>query len=77
MLRNAKQIMGVVTAAFPSFEVVDSTKDCKDMSSNIDELACQWKLITENQPMPGSDDQFIDQWLQMIFKASFFSIRLE
>ncbi|KAJ5033462.1 uncharacterized protein L3040_008577 [Drepanopeziza brunnea f. sp. 'multigermtubi'] len=64
LLRNAKQILGVVTAAFPSFEYVEPSKDCKEMSSNIDELACQWKILTKTQPKPGPENQNIDEWLR-------------
>ncbi|PBP20536.1 GPI ethanolamine phosphate transferase [Diplocarpon rosae] len=64
LLRNAKQVMDVVTAAFPRFKEFGTVKDCRALSSEIDELACQWKDITRNQPKNAQENQDVDQWLQ-------------
>ncbi|PBP17436.1 GPI ethanolamine phosphate transferase [Diplocarpon rosae] len=64
LFRNAKQVLDVVTAAFPKFEEFDTVKDCRALSSEIGELACQWKAITENQPKNEQENQDVDQWLQ-------------
>ncbi|KAH9221149.1 GPI ethanolamine phosphate transferase-like protein 2 [Leptodontidium sp. 2 PMI_412] len=68
LLRNARQILGVVTAAFPSFEAATPATDCRDLSSNIDQLSCQWKIVTESQPKLEDDDLAIDKWLQITTK---------
>ncbi|KAH7321472.1 GPI ethanolamine phosphate transferase-like protein 2 [Rhexocercosporidium sp. MPI-PUGE-AT-0058] len=65
LLRNARQILGVVEAAFPSFEAAPAAKDCKDLSRNIDRLSCQWKIITESQPKLEDEDQTVQEWLQI------------
>ncbi|KAG4419772.1 hypothetical protein IFR04_007082 [Cadophora malorum] len=68
LLRNARQILGVITAAFPSFQVASLLNDCKDLSSNVDQLACQWRIISESLPKIEDDDEAIDEWLQITTK---------
>ncbi|KAK6584505.1 hypothetical protein PZA11_002729 [Diplocarpon coronariae] len=65
LFRNAKQILGVVTAAFPKFEEFNTGKNCKSLSSEIEELACQWKLIADTKPKHEQEKQDVDQWLQI------------
>ncbi len=77
LFRNARQILGVITAAFPSFEVVGPAKDCKDLSSNIDELACKWRVLTETRPKLQDEDQDIEEWMQSTTKVSEFDLNLE
>lgn len=47
LLANAKQILNVITAAYPAslFEG-DSSQDCQNTSSDIERLGCDWKLIS-------------------------------
>ncbi|KAK0100980.1 major facilitator super transporter protein, partial [Cadophora gregata f. sp. sojae] len=68
LLRNARQILGVVTAAFPLFEAASSVTDCKEPSSNIDALACQWKFVTERLPKTDDEGQTVDEWLRVTTK---------
>ncbi|KAL2067876.1 hypothetical protein VTL71DRAFT_15974 [Oculimacula yallundae] len=68
LLRNARQILGVVVAAFPSFEDASTSKDCKSLSGDIDQLACQWKFITQTQPGLNGNDQEFDQWIRITTK---------
>ncbi|KFY35987.1 hypothetical protein V494_05418 [Pseudogymnoascus sp. VKM F-4513 (FW-928)] len=46
LLANAKQILHVVTAAFPAslFEG-ESSQGCQNPSSDVEKLGCDWKLI--------------------------------
>ncbi|KAL5351814.1 major facilitator superfamily transporter protein [Pseudogymnoascus australis] len=47
LVSNAKQILNVVTAAYPaSLFGEDSPQDCQNPSSDIERLGCDWKLIT-------------------------------
>jgi hypothetical protein len=47
LLANAKQILNVITAAYPAslFEG-ESSQDCQNPSSDIERLGCDWKLIS-------------------------------
>ncbi|TGO49685.1 hypothetical protein BOTNAR_0421g00080 [Botryotinia narcissicola] len=47
LLRNARQILSVVTATFPSFENEGPSENCHQLSSSVDDLACQWRSITK------------------------------
>lgn len=54
LLRNAKQILGVVTATFPSFEDTGPTENCDALPNDIDELACQWRNLQASLQGNGS-----------------------
>ncbi|CZT05818.1 probable GPI ethanolamine phosphate transferase 3 [Rhynchosporium agropyri] len=66
--RNARQILGVVTAAFPPFKGASHSNNCKDLSEDIDQLACQWKIIDETEPSLKDKDYDIDVWIQITTK---------
>ncbi|KAL3425653.1 gpi ethanolamine phosphate transferase 2 [Phlyctema vagabunda] len=46
LLRNARQILSVVTATFPAFEDAGPSTDCHTFSG-AEELACGWRSINE------------------------------
>lgn len=66
LLRNARQILNVVTATFPSFEAEGPANNCHDASSNIEELACQWRAITHNLGNLKEGDPKSEAWLKSI-----------
>ncbi|RAL60872.1 hypothetical protein DID88_010196 [Monilinia fructigena] len=47
LLRNARQILSVVTATFPSFENDGPSENCQILSNSVDDLACQWRNISQ------------------------------
>lgn len=48
LLQNARQILNVVTATFPSFEGGDNSKNCHQLSEDVDKLSCEWKALTQD-----------------------------
>lgn len=45
LLRNARQILHVVTATFPSFESDGPSQACNESSDDVAELACEWRAL--------------------------------
>jgi ethanolaminephosphotransferase len=68
MLRNARQILKVVTATFPSFEEAGPSQECADSSSDIDDLACQWRSIVTGYEVLEIGD--VDAWTESVIKVS-------
>ncbi|TAQ89779.1 hypothetical protein B7494_g1852 [Chlorociboria aeruginascens] len=66
MLRNARQILNVVTATFPSFERDGPSQDCNQASSSIDELACNWRGITEGLAKLKESGEGEEAWLNKV-----------
>ncbi|KAF4634614.1 hypothetical protein G7Y89_g3507 [Cudoniella acicularis] len=66
LLRNAKQILKVVTAAFPSFEGDGLSTYCDELQADVDELACKWRSISKILPSPNDENQDIDLWINLI-----------
>ena len=73
LLRNARQILHIVTATFPSFETDGPSEECEESSSSIEELACQWKTIIRSVPQVDKEDRDDEPWLLAISQASFTS----
>ncbi|KAM3073420.1 major facilitator superfamily transporter protein [Clarireedia jacksonii] len=63
LLRNARQILGVVTATFPSFESEGPSENCQTLSHSVDNLACQWRGITKGLHQLQNDGENYD-WLK-------------
>jgi ethanolaminephosphotransferase len=63
---NARQILDVVTATFPSFEDDGPFQNCDSFSSDIDGLACRWRAINR---MLKREDRNTDEWAQAMNKV--------
>ena len=68
MLRNARQILKVVTTTFPSFEEAGPSGNCADSSSDVENLACQWRSIITSYG--GLETRDIDAWIESVIKVS-------
>lgn len=66
LLRNAKQILYVVTATFPSFDGEGPSQDCHQLSDDVAELACQWRAM--NIPTADQDGNRMDELLEILPK---------
>lgn len=71
LLRNARQILNIVTATFPSFQAAGPSQHCEELSNSIDELACQWRHIIQTMPDPGNEYQDVETWQSCIEKVKF------
>lgn len=70
LVRNARQILNIVTAAFGSelFDIESGSDPCALESSEINDLACQWQKIN-SQAHSLADVKEIDQdWLDAMSK---------
>lgn len=63
--QNARQILNVVTATFPSFEDAGPSQECEKSKSDIDELACRWRII-KGMPRGGEN---ADEWTKAMTKV--------
>lgn len=68
LLRNARQVLSVVTATFPSFGIEGPSQNCQEMPNNVDELSCQWRGINERLIQVKMGDQRSDDLLRSISK---------
>ena len=68
-LRNARQILNVVTATFPSFESNVASLACFEGSPNAEELACKWRDIVQGLEGLKSGEQTTDAWLLSVSKV--------
>ncbi|APA15371.1 hypothetical protein sscle_14g101410 [Sclerotinia sclerotiorum 1980 UF-70] len=68
LLRNARQIVSVVTATFPSFENDGPSDNCHELSSSVDDLACQWRRITQVLTDLKSNEKDYDAWVAAVTK---------
>ncbi|KAI9641559.1 major facilitator super transporter protein [Ciborinia camelliae] len=68
LLRNAKQILSVVTATFPSFENDGPSENCHALSSGVDDLACQWRSITQNLAGLEANEKNRQAWFTAVTK---------
>ncbi|RDW89321.1 GPI ethanolamine phosphate transferas-like protein 2 [Coleophoma cylindrospora] len=67
LLRNAKQIVTIITATFPSFGGEGPSEDCATLGASIDELSCEWRSI--NKGLDGlNDGKQSEEWLVAITK---------
>lgn len=63
-----------MAATFPSFEDGGSFENCGELSSSIDELACEWRAIVHTLHKSQIDDQDIDPWISSINKVLFLTV---
>ncbi|KAF7889213.1 hypothetical protein EAF00_009513 [Botryotinia globosa] len=68
LLRNARQILSVVTATFPSFENEGPSENCHQLSSSVDDLACQWRSITQGLVGLQANEQDHAIWVAAVTK---------
>ncbi|KAF7886705.1 uncharacterized protein EAF02_003352 [Botrytis sinoallii] len=68
LLRNARQILSVVTATFPSFENDGPSENCHQLSSSVDDLACQWRSITQGLVGLQANEQDHAVWVAAVTK---------
>ncbi|EMR80950.1 hypothetical protein ACHAO1_006136 [Botrytis cinerea] len=68
LLRNARQILSVVTATFPSFENDGPSENCHHLSSSVDDLACQWRSITQGLVGLQANEQDHAVWVTAVTK---------
>lgn len=65
LIRNARQILNIVTAAFGGelFDAQASVDPCASKSTDVDELACEWRKI-HSEAASQADAREVDQaWL--------------
>ncbi|KAF8859626.1 GPI ethanolamine phosphate transferas-like protein 2 [Acephala macrosclerotiorum] len=67
LLRNARQILSVVTTTFPSFRIAGPSSDC-ETSDEVDELSCRWRGIMQSLPSPEKDYENTEDWLYSVAK---------
>ena len=68
-LRNARQILNVVTATFPSFESNVASLACFEGSPSAEELACKWRDIVQGLEGLKLGEQTTDSWLLSVSKV--------
>ncbi|KAH8895152.1 alkaline phosphatase-like protein [Thozetella sp. PMI_491] len=70
LMRNAHQILGIVTAAFGEELFLESAGDdvCSNIGSDIQELACEWRGIRATAKTILSADELDPQWAQATIK---------
>ncbi|KAG9235506.1 GPI ethanolamine phosphate transferas-like protein 2 [Amylocarpus encephaloides] len=66
--RNARQIVNVIKATFPIFESQGLATSCHDLDSSVDELACEWRIISQSLPSADSENQEVDEWASLTTK---------
>ncbi|KAL1872778.1 hypothetical protein VTK73DRAFT_1328 [Phialemonium thermophilum] len=69
LMRNARQILNIVTAAFGShlFEADHGVASCAEAGTDIEELACMWNPVTQEVSHVETADKFDQEW---VFKIS-------
>lgn len=65
LVRNARQILNIVTAAFGSelFDAQSGTDPCALEQTEINELACQWQRISKEAHVLAAGDKLDQKWL--------------
>ncbi|OAA46606.1 Alkaline-phosphatase-like, core domain protein [Beauveria brongniartii RCEF 3172] len=65
LIRNARQILNIVTAAFGPelFDVASSTDPCQLERTDINELACDWRFITQRAVSLNVQNTIDQEWL--------------
>jgi ethanolaminephosphotransferase len=67
--RNAKQILNVVAATFPSFESEGPSSNCNELGGDVEPLACKWKTISQTLPSPGDESKSTEEWFSNTSKV--------
>jgi ethanolaminephosphotransferase len=65
LIRNARQILHIVTAAFGAelFLASSATDPCKLEATDINELACDWRRISQQAPSIANSKELDPAWL--------------
>ncbi|OAQ95849.1 hypothetical protein LLEC1_00272 [Akanthomyces lecanii] len=65
LLRNARQILNIITAAFGPelFDMSSSTDPCQLERTDINELACDWRFITQRALTLNAENTIDQEWL--------------
>ena len=69
LCRNAKQILNVVAATFPSFESDGPSEKCDELGSDVERLACDWKIISRTLPSPKDESSSTEEWVSNTSKV--------
>ncbi|KAL7271684.1 major facilitator superfamily transporter protein [Rhizina undulata] len=51
MLRNSRQLLEIVKAAYPDFHKQKELSDCEDAGNDIEELACMWNKTVKSSEL--------------------------
>lgn len=70
LLRNARQILSVITATFPSFENDRPSQNCQESLNSVSVLACEWKAIMTSLPEPEIEGQDCEAWRLAVIKVN-------
>ncbi|KAI1006760.1 GPI ethanolamine phosphate transferase 2 [Podosphaera aphanis] len=68
LMQNAKQILTVVSEVYPSFEDEGPAENCHMFDNGVDELACQWRSISQSLPSIGEEKYIVQMWESEIIK---------
>lgn len=65
LLRNARQILNIVTAAFGPelFDATSSTDPCQLERTDVNELACGWRALSQRASVLNAGNTIDQEWL--------------
>lgn len=63
LLRNARQILNIVTATFPTFEASGPTSNCETATSRIDKISCKWRSIVHGMEKDEKYSTMYGEWI--------------
>lgn len=68
LIRNAQQILQIIIATFGHdlFDEQSASDPCALPSTEVNELACDWRKINQRAIQLASEDKFEDEWLLAI-----------
>jgi ethanolamine phosphate transferase 2 subunit G len=67
-MRNARQLLKVVTATFPDFQSSGVGDNCDAFLGSLNKVACKWREIVLSLP-DGKEDEDVEPWLRNTNKA--------
>lgn len=75
-MRNAQQIMDIVTAAFGlnTFDPSGADNDCVNDGSEVGELACDWQAVSKTASKAWQAETLDIEWVSKISNVSSPSI---
>lgn len=68
LLRNARQILNIVTAAFGAelFDISSPTDPCSLEENDINTLACEWRQVSQRAQVLSAENKIDEEWLTAI-----------
>lgn len=65
LMRNAEQILNIITASFGKerFAAAAQVEDCRTLTDNIDELACDWQAIANQAKAAAQSAEDNAEWI--------------